>query len=250
MKRCPNCNQEVDAAVKFCRRCGTQLMSDEEFGKATTKTLNLPAADTRRMAELPSNIQALENEDKALSEPDFKFSGPAPASTSDLDYEPDETVTKILVFILKHPHVYVVEIENVLKLSQTRVKSYLDKLEEDGYVIVTRDSRTDSDVCNITQKGKKFLDKPVRTIPFPSGHDELDPSKIKILQLLADETCPPFIDSLSIALEMHHVRLKEHLDVLVERGWLTANEFDEWYAVKYRLTRRANQFLINNNLIK
>jgi predicted transcriptional regulator len=181
-----------------------------------------------------------------------KVGSTAHLPSSNLDYEPDETAIRILVFLAEPQHqtVYAVEIGNSLGLSQTLVKSYLDKLAEVDYVLITSDSRTNSDVCTITPKGKEFMDKPVRTVPFPSGHDELDPPKIKILQLLADENCPPYTDSLSIVLEIHQVRLKEHLDVLIERGWVTANEFDEWHAAKFKLTRKARQFLINNDHIK
>jgi len=204
-------------------------------------------------------IKAIESQEetKPISstnfiESDSKIDSPARLPTSNLDYEPDETAISILVFLAKPQHqtVYAVEIGNSLGLPQTLVKSYLDKLAKADYVLITRDSHTNSDVCTITPKCKKFLDRPAHTIPHPSGHDELDSPKIQTLQLLADENYPPHVDSLSVALGIDQVRLKEHLDVLIERGWVTANEFDEWHAAKFRLTRKARQFLINNDLIK
>ncbi len=96
-------------------------------------------------------------------ESDSKVDSPARLSTSNLDYEPDETAKSMLAFLAKPQHrtVYAVEIGNALGLAQALVKSYVDKLAEEDYVVITRDDRTNSDVCTITQKGKKFLDKPV-----------------------------------------------------------------------------------------
>jgi predicted transcriptional regulator/ribosomal protein S27AE len=96
-------------------------------------------------------------------ESDSKDNSRARLPTSNLDYEPDETAIRILDFLAEPQHqtVYAVEIGNSLGLPQALVKSYLDKMAEEDYVLITRDNRTNSDVCTITQKGKKFLDKPV-----------------------------------------------------------------------------------------
>lgn len=74
--------------------------------------------------------------------------------------EPDEKERRILVFLAEsqHQHVYAVEIGNSLGLPQTLVKSCVDKLSEVDYVRITRDSRTNLDVCTITPKGKQFLE--------------------------------------------------------------------------------------------
>lgn len=119
---------------------------------------------------ISSRLEATESQEetKPLPLPNFiesdsKVDSPAHLPTSNLDYEPDETAKRMLAFLAEPQHqtVYVVEIGNALGLPQTLVKSYVDKLADEDYVVITRDDRTNSDVCTITQKGKKILDKPV-----------------------------------------------------------------------------------------
>ena len=48
---------------------------------------------------------------------------------------------------------------------------------------------------------------------------------------------------------MHPMRLRVHLSDLAQHGYVTANSFNEYGEAAYRLTDKAERFLVERNLI-
>jgi DNA-binding transcriptional ArsR family regulator len=92
------------------------------------------------------------------------------------------------------------------------------------------------------------LDKSVNAIPFPSPFSP-DETQKQILILLAHPYCSPLAHDLAQDLNLSVVRTQNHLDKLKEHGYVTANQFNEQFEPMYRLTRKAREFLVENNLV-
>jgi DNA-binding MarR family transcriptional regulator len=164
-------------------------------------------------------------------------------------FKPDEIDIKILVFLdsPQHQNIYVVEVGNSLRLDQKLVRTRLDILAKEDYVRVTRDTLTNSDVCSITPKGSASLDKPRRTIPHPNPFSP-DKIQIRILQYLADPNCTPLLQAIAEDLQLSIVKVESTLYKLIDNGYLTANSYNEWNERIYRRTRKAIDFLADNDL--
>lgn len=165
---------------------------------------------------------------------------------------PDEQERKILIY-LSNPRldrVWEVEVSNELKLPFNSVRSSLDNLERKGYVHLHTD-RNNQRSCSLSDKGKKYFTEPHYKVPHPTGMEDW-PNEVekKILVLLADPNCTPFLDSLSLELELNPTVLTYHLTELTKRGYVNGNSFDEWGSPRFSLTQKARRFLIENNLIK
>jgi DNA-binding transcriptional ArsR family regulator len=165
--------------------------------------------------------------------------------TSD-SYEPDATAIQILEKIEKQI-CWEYEIATDLKIELTQVSNYLRLLEKHGYIHVTRPEDT-APYCELSQKGYDYLNKPHYKVPHPAGEGPNE-TEVKILTLLADPNCTPFLDSLSINLQLDPTRLTYHLTELIKRDYVRANSFDDWGVARYELTHKARGFLIDNNLI-
>jgi predicted ArsR family transcriptional regulator len=162
-------------------------------------------------------------------------------------YKPDKTAIEILKQISKGI-CYEDELANALKLNPVEVRISLAILEMNDYIEFHHAGNRPPSY-QLADKGIDFLHKPVRTVPFPSGHDLIDETKTRILQYLATPNCRADEQAMSVVLNLHPTRLQVHLSELAQHDYVAVDGVNEWFETIYRLTTKAKKFLIERNLI-
>ncbi len=169
---------------------------------------------------------------------------PQPANS----YRPDEIAIHILNQIGQQ-NCYESQLASVLNAEPTEIRNSLRQLAEYGYIDLKRPASR-APYYQLTKKGNDELDKPIHIVPFPSGKTDPDETEIRILILLADSDCPPFLDSLSIALKLNSTIVQYHLTELVKREYLNVDSFNEEHTARYSITQKARKLLIDKKLIQ
>jgi len=162
-------------------------------------------------------------------------------------YNPDKTAIEILKQIDKQI-TQESELARILNLEASHIRNSSGLLEKHGYIRLHRPKNL-APYYQLTQKGIDLLHKPIRTVPFPSGHDLIDETKSRILQYLADPNCRADEQAMSIVLKMHPTRLQVHLTELAQHDYVAVGGVNEWFETTYCLTTKAKRFLIERNLI-
>lgn len=176
---------------------------------------------------------------------------PAASRPSEPTYKPDELAVKVLRYIYHDEGINPVEdLSQQLSVAPLEIEVRLDKLIEHGYVDHNELALLrGNNPYSLTDEGKEYLLKtPNRIVPFPSGDDILDDSKIIILRAIANANTAPTEAWLVAATLLHLVRLQVHLSDLCQHGYLGIT-YNEWMEPIYHLKDRAKRFLINHNLI-
>jgi DNA-binding MarR family transcriptional regulator len=141
---------------------------------------------------------------------------------------------------------------NALGLKRASFYGHLSELSEEGYITITSIGINRTDACNITPKGRAFLNKPHYKVHHPTGGDpdEPDEPETRILTWLAYPFCDPYPSSIAVDLKINPPKLALHINRLRDRGYVTSNSFhQETGEPEIRPTNKALEFLDKRGLI-
>ena len=243
---CFKCNEIVDLYDDHGKALtlaeAKQLLSpktpDTESSKTETPKLN--TAEPRKQSKEPeTKAEPIEKQNSEPQPPE--------------DYKPGKTETEVLKYISETDRPNPIkDLPEKLNKPALLIEACIHALIKYGYVAFSPNATLPGgNVYGLASKGIDFLNQPdYRGIPHPSGTgDAPNETEERILIHLAHPNCLPFLDGISIALELNPTRTQFHLTELIKRGYINVDSFNEWHDARYSLTQKGRKYLIERNLI-